>query len=537
LLAVAGLVVFLVYPSDVDRKLSDLKNGTPEARRQAIVWFSGADLDASHAPVVAAALEPLLFEGDVRGDLSTDLVLRAYLHWAGPDNVPTLIRLVQGPLLPNEESRNTALVVQALGKLQDPRAAYVLAEKLADPALSAAAVDALRLMGPRAETAVLRQAFDGASAARLQANHLLAEYGTRATKIAGEALARLKSNNPDARRSGAVWFAENPPTDEKRQAEVATVLTRLLDDLSPRVNALALDALKLWATRDSVPSLVAFARRNEKAGPCPSALIDVLARFPDETTAEAIALQLKVPANRGRAVQALLKFGLVASKAVLLHIDDPDAAIQKETRGLAQQLNVPLSLQLNQALADLADAQKPRVRAALQYLPQLRPDEASRTRVSQALNASLLDPDPAVLADALGAVRVWGSKANTASLLKLLGTLRTRGGARDPRIIDLLGVLQDSTAAPALAEGLTRPEELEPVVKALVALGSGAEEAVLPYVKSTSRGARFAASWVLGEIGTARSLSPLRDAGSRYVGDDPFNRQLLIAAEKITARK
>jgi HEAT repeat protein len=427
--------------------------------------------------------------------------------------------------------------MQALGKLQDPRGADVLAEKLADPALRVQAVHALRLMGPGAEGAVLEHVFDDDADTRLRANQLLAEYGTRPKAIADEALGRLKSNRPDAQRTAAVWFAENPPDDERQQAEVARALTGLLDDLSPKVNSLALRALNLWATRDCLPQLVAFARRNEKAGACPPELIDVLARFPDETAAEAVALHLKTTSTRGRAVKALLKLGPVATKAVLAYLDYPDAAVQKEARGLCQQLLIPTALQLEQTLADVADPRKPRARAALQSLARLRPEEASRAKVSPALNAPLLDPDPAVVADALNAVRVWGSKENTATLLKVLAKFRTGGAAWDPLVIELLGSLRDPTAAPALAEGLNRPQEADPVIRALIALGPGAEEAVVPYLQSKIRGARVGACWVLGAIGTSKSLEPLEAAGAQGAGDREFYQQTRIAAEKIQARK
>jgi hypothetical protein len=535
LLAVAGLVVFLMHPGSVDQSLTDLKGGTPEARRQAVLRLAETDPDDSHRDAVTATLEPLLFEGDVRGDLSPDLVVRAYLHWAGPDNVPAMIRLVQTPSRLGGGARNAGLVMQALGKFQNPRAVDVLAEKLADPVLCDQAVAALRVIGPGAENAVLAYVFDSNPDTRRRASQLLTEYGTKPDKITGAALSRLKSSNPEAQRSAAIWFAENPPDDEKQQAEVAKALARLLEDLSPRVNALALHALKLWATRDCLPQLVAFARRGEKTGTCPLELIDVLARFPDSTAAEAIALQLKAPATRDRAVQALLKFGSVATKAVLLYIDYPDVAVQNKARWLCRQLTISTSLQLDQVLADVADARKPRAHTAIRFLARLRPDEANRARVSQALNAALLDPDPALQADALNAVRVWGSKANTTTLLKLLGR-RQPGGVRDLRVIELLGLLQDPKVAPALAEGLTRREELDSAVKALLALGPGAEKAVVPYLQSTIRGARFAACWVLGEIGTPKSLSALKAAGNKYFDDGDFNQQTWIAVEKITAR-
>jgi hypothetical protein len=536
LLAAVGLVVFRLYPSDVERNLNDLKGGTSEARRQALVWLAEADIDGSRRALVITALEPMVFEGDVRKELSTDLLLRAYLHWAGPDDVPAMIRVVQSSTLPAWSAKKAGLVMEALGRLQDPRAAEVLAEKLPDPALHDQAVAALRHMGPKAQDAVLVHVFDDSPDARLGATQLLAEYGAKPQTIAGEALGRLKSKSPAAQLSAARWFAQNPPDDERQQSEVARALAGLLEDLSPQVDVTALDALKLWATRDSIPQLVAFARREESTAACPAELIDVLARFPDESAAKAIALQLQVTANRGRAVQALLKFGPAATKEVLQYINDPDPAVQKEARGLCQQLNVPAPLQLDQTLADVADGRKPRSRAALQWLAQLRPDEANRARVSQALNTALLDPDPAVLEDALNAARVWGSQANTATLLKLFATLRTGGAACDSRVIELLGSLKDPAAAPALAEGLTRQQELAPAVNALVAMGPRAEEAVIPYLLSSIREARFAACWALGEIGTSKSLSPLAAAASHWSADPEFFERTQIASEKITAR-
>jgi HEAT repeat protein len=468
--------------------------------------------------------------------LKSDIVLRAYLHWAGPENVPDMIRMVQSTNLPDWGPQKAGLVMQALGRLQDPRAADVLAEKLADATLRDPAVDALRLLGPAAEDAVLDSVFDDNADTRLRANQLLAEYGTSPKKIASEALGRLKSSSPDARLSAAAWFAENAPDDERQQAAVARALTDLLDDLSPKVDALALHALKLWVTPDCLPRLVAFARRDEKAGACPPELIDLLARFPDESAAQAVALQLKSPANRGLAAQALLKLGPVAARAVLQYIDYPDPAVQKEAGGLARQLNVATAPGLEQILADIADAWKPRARTALQALARLRPDEASRAKVSPALNAALLDPDPGVRDDALNAARVWASKANTATLLTLLAKLRTGGAACDPRVIEILGALQEPTAAPALAAGLTRPPELDAAVRALVALGPAAEEAVLPYLQSTDPGAQYAACWVLGEIGTRKSLAPLETAGTRWLTDGDFNLRARLASEKIMAR-
>ena len=315
---------------------------------------------------MTAALEPLLFEGDVRGSLDPDLLLRAYLHWANTDNVPALIRMVDNPILPSWSPKKTGLVMATLGKLQDSRAAEALAGKLPDPQLHDQAADALKVLGAGAQDAVLEYLFADDAATRQRAADLLAAYGTKRETVIGEARRRLTSNDPEDRRSAAAWFAENPPDDDAERAEMAGPLAALLGDLSPKVNGLALRGLKLWATKDCLSQVVEFARRQEKAGANKeaaannSALLDLLAQFPDATAAEAIALRLKDPALRGKAAQALVKLGPVATGAVLVYLNHPDADVRKEARSLCKLLNVPADRQLEQTLADVADKSKPR---------------------------------------------------------------------------------------------------------------------------------------------------------------------------------
>ena len=182
----------------------------------------------------------------------------------------------------------------------------------------------------------------------------------------------------------------------------------------------------------------------------------------------------------------------------------------------------------------------PASRAALQHLAALRPDEASRAKVSEALNASLLDPHAEIRDDALNAVKVWGTPANTAALLKILADIREGGKENGARVIDLLGSLKDPKAAPALAQALTDVRERGPASLALVSIGPAAEEAVLPFLQGEDPGAHIAACWVLGEIGTAKSLKPLQDAVSTAPGGPPGDAliwEAQRAIQKIGARK
>src|SRR5262249_27592111 len=429
----------------------------------------------------------------------------------------------------------------ALGKMQDERAVDVLVRKLADPSLRNQAVTALQFMGPKAELAVLDYLFDPDPATRARAGQLLADYGTNPRTMAAAALDRLKSNQPELQASAVAWFADSPPAGGAEQTEVVRLLATLLDRLSPKVNAQALRALRLWATRDCLPQLLALAQREAARGTSQAdfgdpVLIEVLAQFPDEGAAQAIARQLRSASQRGKAGQALLKLGPAATRAVLGYLNDPDPAVQSEARGMGVSLNLSAERQLEQTLTDVADKSRERSRAALQYLARLRPEEASRTKVSRALNTPVLDPDPAMRADALNAIAVWGSKENTAALRKVLGSFQSKGAGRNVQVIAVLGALKDPAAAQALAQGLTHPRERGAVVRALQAIGPGAEGAVLPLVNSVDQGARIEACRVLATIGTPRSLEALDQATLAYHMDPAFVPQGQPASQQSAGR-
>jgi hypothetical protein len=503
---------------ETDQKLSDLTSDTPEVRAQALLWLAEAQPQDAYRKQVTASLEPLLFEGDPRGILEPDLLLRTYLHWADQDNVPSLIRMVESPNLPSWNARKTGLVMQTLGKLQDDRAADVLARKLADPQLHDQAVDSLKVLGPGAEYAVVDYLFADDPATRQRAGDLLADYGTAPSKVIGAARRRLESNDPQERRVAAEWFADNAPDSDAEKSAVAGPLVGQLSDLSPEANEPALRALRLWATRDCLPQLVEFALRLEKAGNAKeveadkSTLIDVLAQFPDVTAADAIALQLKDRDLHAKAAQALLKLGPVASGTVLRYLNHPDEGVRKEAASLVRLLNVPADRQLEQTLADVADARKARSRTALERLAKIRPDSANRATVSKALNARLLDADAGIRDGALDAMRVWASQENTATLVTLLGSLH--GGATE-----------------------TDCRTGDKAAQALISIGPGVEDAVIPLLKSPDGLARREACRILAEVGTEKSVQLLEDAASSFAPVDfRFHLQAKDAAARIMAR-
>lgn len=533
-----GLLVYFLLSSEVDRKLADLKSSDPNVSQPALEWLSEATPNDARRAKVTAAIEDLLRRGDVHNNLDPDLLLNVYLNWANQDNVPAMIGLVQTPPRFAWGERKTGQVMDALGKLQDERAAGALADELPDRKLHDQAVSSLIALGPKGEPAVLDYLFHPDDDVRERANQVLRAYGTSGTAIVSTALKRLLSPDAAAQQSAIVWFVDNSPSDESSKFIAGPQLAKLLDQLKPEVCHQALRALKQWATPDCLPQLQTYARREQKNPDGNRQLIEVLSQFKDERAADALAMQLSNPHSRPEAVKALANLGPVASKAVLRYINHPDEGVEKDARSLCRTLDISDARQLDQTLADVADPRIPRSRAALRHLTAMRPDEPNRLRVSQALNTALLDHDPSIRDAALQAALSWRTRENTDTLVKLLGDFQVEEEC-DPRVIELLAELKDPKAAPALAKGLTHPRDRERVSKALVAIGPAAEDSVLPFLQLSDRLAVLAVFRILGEIGTDKAVTPLTQAGDfcRQLGDFPMNNEAQLALQKIGTRK
>jgi hypothetical protein len=540
-LVVVGAVtaaILWMSPSQLDRTLADLKSGDSKKSTAALKWLDETDPVDAQRPKVTAALEALVVDGDVHKNLDPKIVLHAYLLWANKDNVPAMIRMVQTPTMHHWNHEKTAQVMMVLAKLGDERAFPALAEKLSDPALHDQAVNALRIVGSKSKSVVIDFAFDPDPNTRARANTLLAEFKVPPQAIAVEAMMRLNAPQADARASAVGWFIENGPSDDRHKSEGAKLLGKLLVDQPDDVCSKVLLALKTWATKDCLPNLAEYARREQKSVAGSPELIDILAHFPDPIAADAIALQLPNANTRAKAAKALLTLPPpTADKAVLHYINYPDLAVQKEARDLTQRLNISVDRQLDQTLTDVKDAQIERSRAALHHLAQFRPDAANQAKVSKALNATLLEPTRGLSDESLKALRIWRSEENTDTLVKMLGPYAKGGMGRSARVIDFLGKLQDPRAAAPLAAGLDHDRERELVSRALKMIGPGVQDAVIPYLDSPSRATRIEACRILGEVGASTSLGALQKAFDNAGGDNVLSNELAAAMQKIMARK
>ena len=108
---------------------------------------------------------------------------------------------------------------------------------------------------------------------------------------------------------------------------------------------------------------------------------------------------------------------------------------------------------------------------------------------------------------------MWATPENAATLLKLLGDMPAARTEADARTTDR-------------------------VAQAVVAIGPGVEDAVIPLLKSPDGLVRREACGILGDVGTNKSVQPLEAAGQGYLTIDVgFYRLTQLAVAKIVARQ
>jgi hypothetical protein len=168
---------------------------------------------------------------------------------------------------------------------------------------------------------------------------------------------------------------------------------------------------------------------------------------------------------------------------------------------------------IGRALADLRSPLLDRRKRGLNRFKDTQPDASRRVEVAKALEALLDEPDTLTRDDVPRALMVWGGKENTPALLRALA---------DPNrffralVIEVFEKTKDSDAAEAVAALL--PEEPDKASKALRAMGSPAESAVVPFLSASDASVRTEAAKILREIGTEKCREALRDVIRRSSG-------------------
>lgn len=164
----------------------------------------------------------------------------------------------------------------------------------------------------------------------------------------------------------------------------------------------------------------------------------------------------------------------------------------------------PKEVDLDAALAMLADGDKQRIKTGLKWFREHRVDEARQSEVAKAIAIHLEHPDGFTQRDAAEALRIWGTDEQIPQWIEALkGDRAIANQARDA-----LAETQDPRAANALVD-LMQSDRFG-ASKALIQMGRPAEDAVITLLEHPDTFMRSEASKILGEIGGKNAMRALK---------------------------
>jgi predicted Zn finger-like uncharacterized protein len=157
-------------------------------------------------------------------------------------------------------------------------------------------------------------------------------------KNVDEAIDYVESNNPFKVQAGCKWIAKENIA-EADKAKVSNALDPLLTNGNVSTRVEAARALKKYATKDNVPSLIAALDTPDdfnanEAAETRRLAIEMLASFKDERAIRPIASRMTNSKDRAHASWALINMGMAAQVAAEVKSmkDHPDPAVREEVR-------------------------------------------------------------------------------------------------------------------------------------------------------------------------------------------------------------
>lgn len=161
---------------------------------------------------------------------------------------------------------------------------------------------------------------------------------------------------------------------------------------------------------------------------------------------------------------------------------------------------------ITKALVQLQSSNPFKQRESLTKLARIRPDESRADEVIKAIEPLAASTDNSTVHDAIKALANWDHPDVAAILIQVVRTSDDSGVRRDAE--KQLGRLQDPAGAEVIAERLK--DDWPDSVDALRALGSAAEPAVIPLLRSADSRTRSLACEVLRDIGGQTTLDTMK---------------------------
>jgi predicted Zn finger-like uncharacterized protein len=525
-------------PANVDDAIDAWigKTNDPSRHNRACDYLAKQVADPPHQPQVAATLEKL-----IKTDATREAAAKALGPWAGPENIPTLLREAS-----RENSTAWKPCAAALVRLKAPKAAEAIAHHLgtgAWPEQKRDAADFLIDLGqPLAEKEVLKYANTQDPEGRKQAQRVLQSFGTGGAVLFDQMVADLRNGNNEAKKAACVSM-QKAAVDEKRRSDAARALEVALgDDGDENLRNEAAKALLVWADKDSEGPLITAMGRDgnwifDRGGWFAA---DVLVKhFKDERVAEAFAEQWLKPFRGGKVTARLKTLGsAVGQKVVVKYLHSENNEARGESEKLLKEWKTTNDVLFSQTAEDLASPNDNVKRAALDWLAKRPFEAASQAKIARGLDSLLTSNDFGLREASIKAVTVWADKDSIPAIAQEMN----RDNGNNPKWAEFMEVLiklNDEKGAMAIAVHLTHPDKNHraKALEGIIKMGPASEKVFLNIIlASPDANERMGACKFLAAHGTKEnSLEKLQDVAKKDTSEK-VKKEADAAAKAIMNR-
>lgn len=353
-----------------------------------------------------------------------------------------------------------------------------------------------------------------------------------------DAIALLSAKDPRGPVWAARWLMMHP--DGAPAANVSNALRQALErkDCDP----LVVEALGTWGTDNFLTAvhnlLTAKEENDEEPGrqrtELQIAAIRLLGERKHMPAAEAIAQALVQPSTSAAARWALIELGPEVEDKLLPVINHGDPLTKLHVDYVLDALDISAETIALQSIEDLTSLDPKSLGLAFLHLETGDSGIPQRPRVAKVLLQLLRRTSGSVAERIAPAAQHWVREDEIEQVIALLSH-------SDPTVVNvatkILVSFDSPRAAEVLAEGLVPFFGRRHAMDVLRQMGSRAETALHPYLMHPERAVVEAAIQLLGDMGTSKSLSALKQAAKLTGRNESLANLIEAAIAKIRSRE
>jgi predicted Zn finger-like uncharacterized protein len=302
------LLVGLKDDLRLPKAVSDLKSDDKGRRLAGSEELGRIPADDAHRAEVVGLVRPLI---DADDKPLRDSARQALIHWAGKDEVPSLLKILNAD---NTWEGHRQGVIAALGDIHDDKSIEALVG-LVGGKDNVWAERALVKAGPAAEKPVRKLLESPDRNVRLTAGRVLRGIGVKDDFDFAPAWADAKSDEVQRRNAGLLALTTSVNVPDEKKADVLKLAEKLKDDSDPTTRQFAVTLLAKYATKDQAPALLKLMEG--KAEGQRAAVIAALGRLKEEKAVPLLIKSMQVPTERIFAERALTDIGSASEKPLL----------------------------------------------------------------------------------------------------------------------------------------------------------------------------------------------------------------------------